>query len=218
MVADGQRWDIAEGCQRLLVYLALQECPQSRGLVAATLWPDKTDRRAGANLRSSIWRLPEPLGKPLVVGNGCSLELAEHLDVDVRRVEAAGWALLKEPDDVIDDVDPALFHRELLPGWYDDWVIFERARLAQLQMHFLEALTYALIDRHRLPQALDIALRLVDADPLREGGQKALLAVYAAEGNHGQARRQYVAYRELIRQTFGCEPSIDLADNTGGAG
>ncbi|WP_066370355.1 AfsR/SARP family transcriptional regulator [Herbidospora mongoliensis] len=210
VIADGESCAVAEGSQRLLVYLALRERPQARTAMAASLWPDKADNRACANLRSSLWRLPAPGGVPLVRAANASLQLSEHLDVDVKLAEVAGWNLVRDPAGPVDDVDSSLFFLELLPGWYDDWVVFERERLAQLQFHFLEALADALVEHHHLPQALDIALRLVRADPLREGSQRALLGVYLAERNIGQAQRQLKAYRRLINDTFGCDPSPEL--------
>ena len=212
IVADDEPCEVPEGSQRLLVYLALQGRPQSRTLVAASLWPEKTDARASANLRSSLWRLPTPGGVPLVHTVGTHLQLAQQLEVDLRRAEATGWALIRDPQSVGDDVDSTPFLLELLPGWYDDWVVFERERIAQLQFHFLEALTDALLARGRIAEALDVALRLVSADPLREGSHRALLAVYSAERNIGQARRHFETFRMLIRETFGCEPSPRLRE------
>lgn len=210
MVVDGRSCDVPDGCQRLLGFLALQDRPPRRPVVAATLWPDKTDDRAGANLRSSLWRLPERSGRRLVAAAGATLQLAANVHVDVRVTESTGWALIRDPSAVVDDVDPSLFLLELLPGWYEDWVVFERERLAQLQLHFLEALTYVLIKRHRIAEALDVALRLVHVDPLREGSQRALLAVHCAERNIRQAHRQFRHYQQLIRKTFGCDPSPSL--------
>jgi DNA-binding SARP family transcriptional activator len=210
MIVDGESWDVPDSCQRLLVFLALHQGPQRRPVVAGTLWPNTTDSRATANLRSLLWRLPEPSGLPLVSTAGASLRLSEHLHVDVHMLEATGWALIRDPNAVVDDVDPTVFLLELLPDWYEDWVLFERERLAQLRFHFLEALTYVLIERRRVAEALNVALRLVKADPLREGSQRALLAVHCAEHNIGQAQRQFESYRKLIRQTFGCEPSPSL--------
>jgi two-component SAPR family response regulator len=92
----------------------------------------------------------------------------------------------------------------LLPGWYDDWVVLERERLAQLQARFLETLVTALVEVRELTHALDHAVRLVQADPLRERSQLCLLRVYAAEGSWGQLYRQLTAYEQLLRHSFGC--------------
>jgi DNA-binding SARP family transcriptional activator len=208
---NGGRIDVPEGSQRLLVYVALQERPQCRALVAGSLWPDKTDARAGANLRSSLWRLQSPHGRTLIDTSGQMLRLSDHVSVDVRRAESTGWALVHESSVALDDLDHRLFFLELLPGWYDDWVIMERERIGQLQSHFLEALSTAWLSRGQCAEALDVAVRLVSADPLRERSQRALIRVYCAEGSFGQARRQVARYRELMLDTFGCEPSPGIA-------
>jgi DNA-binding SARP family transcriptional activator len=210
LTVDAVEWPVAGSCRRLLVYLALQEQPQCRIVVAASLWPTRTDARACANLRSSLWRLPAPNGLSLVESVGDRLRLSADLVVDVKVAEAIGWSLVRQATPAVDRIDPILFTSELLPGWYDDWVIFERERFAQLRYQFLETYTYALVDDGRVAQALDVALRLVAADPLREGSQRALLTVYCAERNLGQARRQLDSYRRLIKETFGCESSLTL--------
>lgn len=45
---------LAQGSQRLLALLALSGRPVKRALVAATLWPDVTEGRAYASLRSAL--------------------------------------------------------------------------------------------------------------------------------------------------------------------
>lgn len=210
VTAGGRSWDMPSSCQRLLVYLVLRGRPQHRTVVAGSLWPDKTEGRAAANLRASLWRLPTPAGVNLVDSTGPSIQVSRELAIDVREAEAVGWALVADPTSLVNEVDSSLFLQELLPGWYDDWVMFERERVAQLQVRFLEALTYALVERDRLTKALDIALRLVNVDPLREASQRALLTVYRAEGSFEQARRQFETYRQLIQDTFGCDPSPTL--------
>ena len=56
---------------------------------------------------------------------------------------------------------------DLLPGWYDDWVVFERERLRQRLLHALEMLSLRLVRQGRFGEAVEAAL-LVHAEPLRE--------------------------------------------------
>lgn len=209
---DGARVEVPDSSQRLLVYLALRDRPQQRHVVAGDLWPDSTEARAAANLRSSLWRIPRTGAVPLVITQDHALSIAAHVCVDVRQVESLGWSLVQDPELTIPTLDRTAFYAELLPGWYDDWVIVERERLAQLRLHFLEALTYSLIRSGHLAEALDVGLRLVASDPLRERSQRALITAYRAEGSHGQAARQLQRFRALMVETFHCEPSDDLAD------
>ncbi len=211
LTIGGQPVSVPESSQRVLVYLALHDRPQARQVVAASLWPESGEARAAANLRSSLWRLPTPNDQPLYTGQGSNLAVAPEVDVDVRRVEAAGWSLVQNATTQLDLSGRRMFFDDLLPGWYDDFVIVERERLAQLRLHFLEAMAHALGDQGRFAEALDVALRLVAADPLRERSQKALISMYRAEGSIGQAVRQYERYQDLLQETFGCDPSAELA-------
>ena len=47
---------LGQGARRLIAFLALQRGPCRRAFVAGTLWPDTTDRKAAANLRTALWR------------------------------------------------------------------------------------------------------------------------------------------------------------------
>ncbi|MDJ0768571.1 MAG: BTAD domain-containing putative transcriptional regulator [Ilumatobacter sp.] len=213
MSHDGIAIDLPDSTRRLIAYLALSDGPQERSLVAAILWPEKSDERAAANLRSSIWRMDAPTGVDLVSVHRSCIELGDDVSVDARDLQQSGWDLVHRGLDVSAavDVDRRAFVAELLPGWYDDWVIAERERLTQLQLHFMEALAYALVRAGRIPEALDVAIRLSAADSLREGSQRVLLWAYCWEGSLGQARRQLERYRDELREEFGVEPSLDLA-------
>src|SRR6202165_6018040 len=43
--------------QRVVVFLALHQRPLQRVYVSGMLWPNSTEDRAGASLRSALWRL-----------------------------------------------------------------------------------------------------------------------------------------------------------------
>jgi DNA-binding SARP family transcriptional activator len=101
---------------------------------------------------------------------------------------------------------------DLLPGWYDDWVIFERERIRQRLLHALEALSRRLVEAHRCAEAVDAAISAVSADPLRESANRVLIQAHLAEGNLIEARRAYERYRDSLRRELGVEPSEELFD------
>lgn len=96
---------------------------------------------------------------------------------------------------------------ELLPGWYDEWVIFERERIRQRMLHALEVLSRTLLRAGRYGEAIDAAMDAVAVEPLRESAHRVLAEAHLAEGNFVEARRAYVRYRDIARRELGVEPS-----------
>jgi DNA-binding SARP family transcriptional activator len=87
----------------------------------------------------------------------------------------------------------------------------ERERIRQRILHALEALSGRLADAGRFADAVEAAMLAISAEPLRETAQRALMQAHVAEGNLGEARRSYLAYRDLVRQELGVDPSSDLS-------
>lgn len=207
---DGEPVALPLSAQRLLAFVALHERPLLRVYVAGMLWIDASEERAGASLRSSLWRLNRP-GHRLVEATTTHLRLASGVDVDLRRALGLARRLLDgtAADDDVDAAEAAL-GGELLPDWYDDWLVFERERFRQVSLHALEALAELLVGSGRAPRALEAALAAVRAEPLRESAHRALIRVHLAEGNRGEALRQYELCRRLLRDRLGVEPSPQL--------
>lgn len=193
--------------QRVIAFLALHDRGLRRSYVAAMLWLDSSEDRALANLRSSLWRLhQQPC--PLVETTNRELRLAEEVTVDVRAAAASARRLLADAEEC-ERVDLGELSRvtNLLPDWYDDWVLIERERLRQLGLHALERLCERLTEASRFGPALDAALAAVAGEPLRESAHRALIKVHFAEGNAAEAIRHYRLYRRLVHDQLGLAPS-----------
>jgi DNA-binding SARP family transcriptional activator len=193
------------GGQRLIALLALRGAT-ARSTVAGLLWPDSPESRALANLRTVLWRM-SGLGPGLIRVEHGWLDIPSVLEVDVAQVTE--WA--SRTLDVDTDVpSPRPSGGELLPGWSEDWVLFERERLRQLWLHALERLADQLGRRQRFGAAIDAALEAVSLDPFRESAHCTLIRLYLAEGNVAEAMRQLESFRALLRLELGLEPSPRL--------
>jgi DNA-binding SARP family transcriptional activator len=196
--------------QRVLAFLAMQDRPARRAHVAATLWLDAPEPRAAASLRSALWKLRRT-GAPLIETYGDAIELASRVTVDLRdgatlaRLASNAPSWWRPADE-----DVELLKDDLLPGWYDDWVLEERERYRQLRLHALESLCRRLADLGRFGTAVQAGLAVVAADPLRETGQRTLIEAFLAEGNRSEAVAQYSRFRTLLVEELGTEPSPDL--------
>ena len=201
--------DLPARMQGVLAFLAVRG-PISRTAVAGTLWPAVAEERALASLRTAIWRLGQrDPGLATVVGD--CLALSARVGVDVQVLRSHALRLLTPGP--VRDADlrlPPLINAELLPGWYEDWVLSERERLRQLCLHALEALSELLILRNRYAEALEAALEAVRSEPLRESANRAVVAVHLAEGNVVEALRHYEQFRSLLALELHVEPSERL--------
>jgi DNA-binding SARP family transcriptional activator len=207
---DGFVIELPLGAQRLMAFLALHNRPLLRSFVAGSLWPDTTDQRAGANLRSALWRLNQS-GYRLVSATSTHVRLNEAIIVDITETELLARAILAQPArcEQIETLESVL-HGDFLPGWDDDWVLTERERFRQLRLHALEALCEQLTAAGRYGQAVQAGLAAVAGEPLRESAHRAVIKAYLAEGNRSEALRQYAVYRRLAHDELGVEPSAGL--------
>lgn len=209
---DGGRLEVPDGSKRLLVLVALGARRVDRRYAAGSLWPEGSDERAAGNLRSALWRL-KGAGIDVVESDKCTLGMRRGTVVDVGVVDE--WAA-RLVDGSATDTDLCLLNwrweaMDLLPGWYDDWVIFERERIRQRLLHALEALSRRLVEVNRCAEAIDAAISAVSADPLRESANRVLIEAHLAEGNLIEARRAYERYRDSVRRELGVEPGEQLA-------
>jgi DNA-binding SARP family transcriptional activator len=203
----GQDVAVPRSGQRLLALLALQGRPLERLWVAGTLWLDAPEERAGASLRSALWRLPQPGGAAVVEASTTRLRLARDLTVDVHELTARAEGLASPAGLADPDLDPSALARDLLPDWYEDWVVLERERLRQLRLHALEAVCARLTEAGRFAAAVQAGLAAVAGEPLRESAHRTLIRAHLAEGNPGEAVRQYHLYRRLLAGELALEPS-----------
>ena len=203
---------LGDTARRLIALLALRGA-MTRPQLAGTLWPDADESAAGARLRTVLWRFG-PARALLEEADG-TLALGSGVSIDVNQLRAGALALdlelaLGDPPVVDDQVGVGTFEFDLLPGWYDDWLIIDRERIRQLRLHALEALaTRRLRDGH-YAAALDAALAAVRADPLRESAHRCVICAHAAEGNIAEALRQYERCREILATELNIAPSASL--------
>jgi DNA-binding SARP family transcriptional activator len=203
----GQRIGLPLSSQRLVAFLALHNRPLLRVYVAGSLWIDASEARSTANLRSALWRLRQT-GHFIVDATPSHLSLGPGVEVDVHRVLALSRGLLRDPSGGLDQE----LTGDLLPDWYDGWLELERERLRQLRLHALEAVAERLLAEGRYGEAVEATLAAVETDPLRESAHRLLVRVYLAEGNWGEALRQYRVFCSRLHDELGLRPSGQMEE------
>lgn len=211
-----ERRDVPEGSKHLLAFVALRRRRVERRQAAGALWPAGDEERAAGNLRSALWRLRRA-GIDVLVADKWSLVLGTDVRVDLHALEewatrlidgSAGAADLTIPSSASDALN-------LLPGFYDDWVLIERERIRQRVLHALEALSERLSAVGKFADAIESAMLATSAEPLRESAHRSLIRAHVAEGNLTEARRAYRTYQALMQRELGVFPSRHFTASLG---
>ena len=105
----------------------------------------------------------------------------------------------------------ALLSLELLPDWYDEWVVSEADTWKHLRRNALEAQTEHLVRNGRWAEASGAARAAISIDPLRESSQACLIRIHLARGNQSEALRAYDEYCKQLMTELGLEPTTRLS-------
>lgn len=194
--------------QRVLAFLALNDRFMPRAYVSESLWPDTTDEKAAANLRTSLWRL-HVCGHDIIDTVSSRVRLYPSVWIDVRLVEnearrhrASGRIPAAEVLDLV--------HGELLPGCWDSWIVFERERLRVELIHLYEEIGRDALARGDDHTAVLAGIAAVVCDPLRESSNALLISAYLAGANRPDAVRAFNRFEALLESELGISPGVAL--------
>src|SRR6266478_6421619 len=202
--------EVALGARKSIALLALLAAARgqriSRDRVAALLWGDMPDAQARGNLRQLLAATRRPA--PFLEADGGSIGFsAEMVETDRAAFEAA----IAEATPAALERAAALYRADLLDGFslrdrdFDEWLTGERERLrehaVQLFLRLMERATAIGVE-----PAIRWALRILAVDPVHEPAHRALMELYAAQGRHAAALRQYEQLRETLSRELGTRP------------
>ncbi|WP_028568605.1 AfsR/SARP family transcriptional regulator [Salinispora tropica] len=199
---------VPRGLQRVLALVGLRP-GTTRSHLAGLLWPDNPEERALSSLRTALWRLRQDPYCPLHT-SGDTIRLGPAVQVDVDGLVGMAARVRDGDDPSTATTVLAKGRHDLLPGWYDDWVLAERERLRQLRLHMLEELADHYLTAGRHGEALEAALEAMAAEPLRETPHRLVVRIHLAEGNAFEAVHAFYVYRDLLRRELRLEPSATM--------
>jgi SARP family transcriptional regulator, regulator of embCAB operon len=211
LTIGGIERSLPQGSERLLALLAVRSGALRRAAISGTLWPESDDLRANAALRSTLRRL-RTVARSIVESRSGALGLGDDVRVDTVRARGLAERLI-EGNALSSDIasaSTAILSLDLLPGWYEDWVIVEAEEWHQLRLHALESLSETFTQKGRFAQAISAAMAAVRGDPWRESARKVLVRAHLAENNQSEAIREFRRYRRLLHEELALEPSQDF--------
>ncbi|MEX5301150.1 AfsR/SARP family transcriptional regulator [Kocuria sabuli] len=206
---DGVAVQVPHRAQRLLTALALLD-PRPRSYLAGQLWPDSTEEQAAGNLRNCIWKISH-LFPDLLDRQKDPVLLRRDVVVDVHLLTAVFDPAGAFPDPPYTKESIELLGKaELLPGWYDDWLLHDQERTRQLRVRALERMAELSLAAGHAATAVDAALAAAAIEPLRESAHRLLMQGHLAAGNRASAHRVYDRLHCRLGEELGILPSPEL--------
>jgi DNA-binding SARP family transcriptional activator len=188
--------------RRALAYLAVKGPVAQRSLICTNLWPSFPEDRARANLRRTLWQLPPGW----VAASSWELRLVAEVDLD----DAHEVATLAMTSTSLEPRQVELLRHDLLPGWYEEWLMPEQDQFHLQRIQALERVCRTATEAQDFDLATSTGLAAVCAEPLRESAVAALVAAHLGEGNCNEAVRRYHEYAGLLRCELDVEPGAEL--------
>lgn len=195
----------------LLAYLAHhRHRTHGRDEMAELLWPGDDGSAIRARLNqaiSTLRRQLEPPGTPsgaILISDRVRVGLnADSVVSDTslfttalrtsRRTDTTPEERLRYLREAAD-----LYRGELLPGYYEEWILAERIHLAEEYHAALRSLVSGLVARGAAEEALPYAHRLVESDRQDSEGQAMLISLYLTLERPVLALKHYADFERLL--------------------
>ena len=207
---DGKRAPSPKGKKvwALLAYLIRSETPVPRERLASLLFADADDPLGAlrwnlAELRRML-RLKEILrGEPLV------LSLPAGTQVDVERITKGTW----RPAVAVETIGATLLEGLNFPTLptFETWLLTERRHIANACANVMREAVLGRVAAGVPDEAVKLAAKLVEVDPLDENSHALLIRSLAASGDRAAAKDQLDATRALFMNELGVEPGPDVS-------
>lgn len=198
--------------QSLLAYLLLTAgISHRRERLAGLFWPDTSDENARHSLRQELWRVRKVLSR---FDPTTEYILAEELTVTFNP-QADYWLDVAQLDRSVATDDPladlsnqlALYRGELLPGFYDEWIVYEREHVQVLFEDKMKHLLELLCQEQRWANVLEWAERWITTGQTPEPAYRALMAAYAASGDRSKVTATFERCQAALDRELGVKPS-----------
>src|SRR5688572_25633235 len=179
-----------------------------REKLAGMLWPDSLEETARDNLRHALWRVR----KALPSNSAAEYLLTDDLSIAFN-ASAEYWLDVAELNKLSENASAdeliavlSNYQGELLPGFYDEWVVLEREHLYSIFEHHMARLMSLLQNEHRWLDILDWGERWIKFGQKPEPAYRALMSAHAATGDMSKVAATYERCVKSLKE-FGIEPS-----------
>ncbi|MBV7331301.1 AAA family ATPase [Chloroflexi bacterium TSY] len=204
----------------LLVYLAVEQQPQSRDSLATFFWPDYSQRDARTDLSRTLSHLNRTLGEGWLASDqqriGMNPDANIWVDiVDFQHLVIQGQARAEQQLALLTTAVEH-YQGDFMAGFalsdspsFDDWHAFQTQSLQTQLAQALERLSQLHAVQGDFAQAIILGQRWLNLDPLHEPAHRQLMLLYAQADRHADALRQYQECERILRQDLDVAPDVE---------
>jgi WD40 repeat protein/class 3 adenylate cyclase len=210
---DGKRVAISSRVgQSLFAYLALTAgIPHRREKLAGMFWPDTSDENSRKNLRNELWRIRKAISaqqsteSEYLLADEFTLTFNHDAEywLDVSQMERSDLDLQSLTSNL------SLYQGELLPGFYDDWIVLERERIQAIFESRMEQLIEQLVVAERWIAIQEWGERWLAFGKAPESAYRALMLASGVHGDMAKVASLYQRCTDDLQEHLGVKPSAE---------
>ncbi len=213
-----------------LAYLAVEQQPRSREVLAALFWPEYSHSEARTDLSRTLWYLKRDLGDGWLAVNrqiiGLEADAAIWVDVAVYKdllqaCNTHGHASSEVCDQCVPLLEKSVqLHRDdFMAGFslpdssaFDDWQAYRAAEYRRQLAGVLFRLSQYHHTSGEIMPAIAYAKRRLELDPLHEPAHRQLMLLYARSNQFSDALQQYQRCVRILKDELGATPGPEITE------
>ena len=215
---------VSDKARALLAYLAVEgHKAQRRETLAHLLWPNKSDTRARANLRSALANLRQVIGELqadspylLITHQDIKIDPCDQVRLDVDEFSEIFNIKAIEPQNISQfDKVLTIYQGEFLTGFnlsenlpFNEWVLLKREQYARMMDSVLQKISNYFEMRGEYVKALPFAWRHVELEPWQETARRQLMRLLVQSGQQAQALQQFRDLEDALQSDLNITPGI----------
>lgn len=204
--------------QALLAYLSVNaNTPIRREKLAGMFWPETSDSDARRNLRVVLHGLRRDLqddgrkGGQFIQSDRQTIALDTSNDCWIDTLELETLQRQTKNTDRLTEQLP-IYAGELLPGFYDNWVVLERERYRAIFEDCIFKLIEDLLAAGQHREVIEWGERWIALGQVPEPAYRAIMLAHYACGDIASAASTYRRCVQALRQELGVQPSQQTRD------
>jgi DNA-binding SARP family transcriptional activator/predicted ATPase len=220
---------VSRKAEALLVYLAVNQfCPQSREMLSAMLWDDRSQEQALTNLRVLVNSLKKHLA-PFITITRTTLALNPQANIWIdaisldHTIQSGSKWTEKNPlgnTAFFDQLAKALelYHGDFLFGYnlnqaeqFEDWILSEREHLRSSVITAYQNLITYRATKNDLALAVRDSNKLIRLDRTNENAHRWIMQLLAQNGQVQTALAHYESYQKWLAVELKARPEVETS-------